>query len=265
MRNLILIMIIFFYSTVNAVKGDLHLFANTGYNLVYNDKSVSQFQNDFNEVWSNVLKEGYHKIGLSYQYQLGAVYWITDRLGMYLSMNRAQQNYEAEYVSGAKRVMKMKSRGLFNFGLNIGNADKFYLSAGFGVGTTLLNSYELYKDGTISYNYAYMYNYDSNINGVYSSFGFTYDINCNFKIYKGLRIVAGINGIAGSEYTDKSFLKGIDRNAPYETTYFPGDYKKYEAVTKMGTSYDYPVEEVAKARTYNFYIGIQYNIKLANL
>ncbi len=265
MRKLIVIVIALLTANANAAKGDLYLFANTGYNIIYHDKAIQQFHTDFNEVWSNVLKEGYHKTGLSYQYQLRAVYWITDKLGMYMSMNRARQNYEAEYLNGTKRIMKMKTRGLFNFGLNIGSAEKFYVSAGFGLGTTLFNSYELYKDGTISYNYAYQYNYDSNINGVYSNFGFTYDLSLNFNVYRGLRLVAGVNGLYGSEYTDKNQIKGIDRNALYETVYFPGDYKIYEELTHMGISYEYPLEKVAKARTYNFYLGVQYNIKLANL
>lgn len=265
MKKAIAIFLVLFSFSAFAEKGDLFLFVNGGYNLMYKDNSIDQFHSDFNEVWAGVLKEGYHKTGISYQYQLGAVYWLTNRFGMYLSSNHAQQNYEAEYLSGAKRVMKMKMRGLFNFGINLGNSDKFYVSTGFGVGTSLFDSYELYKDGTISYNYAFKYNYDSNINGVYSNFGFTYDISLNYKLIKGLRVVAGINGVYGSEYTDKNFIKGIDRNAAYETVFFPADYKQYESLTKAGTSYEYPANEIAKARTYNVYVGLQYNIKLKNL
>jgi hypothetical protein len=261
-KNLLFFVCLFCFSFSKAEKGEFYLYGNLGYNLAYKDKSIAVFQNDYNTLWSANLKEGFHKVGVPYQYQIGVSYWLLDKVGMYISTSYAQQNFLAEFKNGDQRMMRMKTRGVFNFGLNIGNAKRFYVSAGIGVGNSFFTSSVISKDGTESYGYAYEYNYESNINGVYSNYGFTYDISANVNLFKGLKLVAGISGLVGDEYTDKNMIKGIDRNSEYETVYFPSDYALYVAETSNATSYNYPTSKIAKANLYYLYLGLQYNIKL---
>ncbi|MCX6181293.1 MAG: hypothetical protein NT150_05160 [Bacteroidetes bacterium] len=252
-------------TTAYAGEGDFTVFINGGYNLIYQDLSISQFHKDYATVWGAGLKEGFHSTGIPFRYQFGASYWFLDKAGFYISTTYAQQSFTAEFNNGDKRIMQMKSKGLFNFGINLGNPDKIYFGLGCGVGTSLFNSSLVYKDGTTSYNYGYQYNYESAINGIYSDFGFSYEGNVYVHVFKGLHAMAGISGIIGSGYTDKNFIKGIDRNAPYETVFFPSDYITFVNATSNGTSYDYPTSKIAKAATFNAYIGLQYNIKLFKL
>lgn len=257
-RVLVLNIFIGISSVLNAQKGELQLFANAGYNLAFSDKALNTFFDQYYDVWQANTKEKFHKVGIPFQYQIGANYWFLDKVGFSMYYSYAQQSFRTDFTNDESRSIDVKTRTPFEFSVLFGNPNKFYMGIGFGVGYSSFISRYNYKGGVTSMGY------ESAINGVYSANGFSYNIDAVYKIYKNFKLVASAFGIVGSEYTDKNFMKGIDVHGINETVYFPSDYALYKSMMEGGTSFDYPVSSIAKLNHFHFFVGLQYTAKLVD-
>lgn len=245
------------YNSLGQKKGDFLLGLKGSYSALNKDRDLKQFQDEYNLVWANDIDKNWSKTGVPFGYSFEAIYWPLDNLGFFIGSSSLRYKESVLFKDGSKREFDHKLRNQWDFGVSIGNS-KIWTKFRLGVGNSVFTSARYSKDGEIDMNY------NSGINGVYSSFGFTYGADLHVKIFKNCSVFISYFKLSGSEYTDKNFMKGIDRNNLYENVFFPKDYTLYHQTTDVGRSYDYTFDHAAKAKWTNISIGIQYQIKLFN-
>lgn len=240
-------------------KGDLLIAIKGSYSALNKEKELAQFQNEYNQIWSNDIEKNWSKTGIPFGYSMEASYWPLDKLGLFFGSAWLRYKERVQFKDGTKREFDHKLNNQWDFGLAIGNTNLVWVKLRFGVGNSVFSSARYSKDGMVDMNY------NSGINGVYSSFGFTYGADLHVKLFKNCSVFLSYFNLSGSEYTDKNFMKGIDRNSPYENVFFPKDYTLYHQTTEAGRSFDYAAEHAAKSKWMNISVGIQYQFKLFNL
>lgn len=239
-------------------EGDFMIGVNGNFPFLKSDKDIRLFEDGYEKYWESTIDQKFQSKGIPYGYKIIANYWMMDYFGLcfdYSFLNYAQQ---IKFNNGESRVFDFKVRNYFEGGFCIGNPNKFSTNWIFGVGTSTFTSIKYYKDGEMDMNYT------SPINGVYSASGFSYRLDLNYKVSKQLSITFSYGGLKGSEYTDKSMMKGIDTHGKEETTYFPYDYAEYMTQINNQTSYDFSFDKIAKLKQSSFSIGVQYQFKLFN-
>jgi len=256
MKKIMVIIILFCSFELWAQFERFELFGNIGTALYSSERDLNFFKKQYNTLYASTLKEELGKSGIPVNYQIGAIYWFSEKFGFSLFYSYAAQNYRAEFNDKRVRNILVKSRTPFEGSLLFGKHDKLYLGVGIGFATSTLISSMEYADGVTSYNY------DASLNGVYSTYGFSYNVDVTWRIYKGVKLVGGIIGMAGSEYSDKSFIKGIDKNMFYETSQFPKDLEVYNSTVYSGASYDFTSESAAKMSHIHAYISLQYSLPI---
>lgn len=238
-------------------KGDFFIGIKGAYSAFNKERDLKQFKDQYNVVWANDIEKKWSKTGIPFGYSFEATYYSLNKLAFFIGSSRSRYKESVQFKDGSKREFDHKLRNQWDFGFLIGNS-KIWTKFRFGVGNSVFSSAKYFKDGEIDMNY------NSGINGVYSSFGFTYGADLHVKIYKNFSVFLSYFKLSGSEYTDKNFMKGIDRNNTFENVFFPKDYTLYHQTTDNGRSYDYTFDHAAKARWTNISIGIQYQIKIFN-
>lgn len=246
------------YNLYGQKKGDFLLELKGSYSAINKEKDLKQFQDEYNTVWANDIDKNWSKTGVPFGYSMEAIYWPLDKFGFFIGSSRLKYNESVLLKDGSKREFSHKLGNQWDFGIAVGNTNILWGKFRFGIGNSVFTSAKYAKGGEIDVNY------NSGINGVYSSFGFTYGADLHVKIFKNCSVFLSYFHLSGAEYTDKNFMKGIDRNNLYENAFFPKDYTLYHQTTDAGRSYDYTFDHAAKAKWTNISIGIQYQIKLFN-
>lgn len=246
------------YSIQAQESGDVVIGVSTNFPFLMKDKEINVFQTDYEKAYKLILDHGFNSSSIPYNYKFIANYWMSDFMGICFDYSFTHYQQKLKFTTGESREFSYNLRNYFEGGLCLGNPQRFYTNLIFGVATSTFSSTYYYKDGEKDMNYT------SPINGVYSASGFSYRLDLNYKIVKNIAIVLSYGGIVGSEYTDKSFMKGIDVHGASETVYFPNDFAEFNTQMSNNTSYNYPIDRIAKLKQSNFSIGIQYQFKLFN-
>jgi hypothetical protein len=238
-------------------SGNFYLVSSLGFSPYNSDKDIAGFQDGYDEYWKTSLSKTFTRDILAYNASFGAQYWLTKRMGFAYNVRYSTHGYRVEFTDGEKRELIFRVRSPLEFGLLLGNPNRFYMNLSFGYGNSRIISTREYKDGTRSMNF------DSPLNGVFSASGFTYRIEACFKLYKGLQFVGAIGGLGGSEYTDKNAIRGIDsRLGPYEIKGFPKEYPDFQSTVTAGSAYDYPMDKWAKVKYFTVSAGLIYRLQL---
>jgi hypothetical protein len=238
--------------------GDVQLGINANYIPWSTDKDFEAFQKGYETVWGKALSSGFQQKGIPFNLNFSISYWLNNYMGLYLNYGLSRYRKEVNFSSGDKRVFEFSMRQPFEGGFCLGNPKRVYVNLIFGFGTSTFSSIYYYKNGERDMNY------NSPLNGVYSASGFTYRFELAVNVFKNWNIIGSIGGIAGSEYSDKNFMKGIDAHGAYETSMFPVDYELYNTTANSGASYEFPYDKYAKLKNMNVTIGLKYNLKLFN-
>lgn len=234
-------------------EGDCIISAGLDYSTLHKDSDIDKFKTSYEELWTSVVTEKFHSKGLPFRYQFSLIYMFTDVIGFCLDASSTHYSQAIDFKLDQSRVFNYNQRVPFEGGFVVGRPENTYMKFKFGFATSTFTSIYYYGDGTSDMN---LY---APLNGVYSANGISYRVELLTKLTKRLKLVTSFGGITfGSQYSDKNFLKGIDNNAINESTFLPTDYKKFIS----SGSINYPYDEVAKLKSINLTIGLQYQIKL---
>lgn len=216
----------------------------------------NRFVSSYENYYSSTIDGSFSSLGLPVCSEIGVSYYIErdSKIGFALYFSQQTRGYEIGFKSGARREIHYNVYTPLDFGLIIGNPQsKFRFTTRFGVMDASIVSSYFYKDGSQSFNNV------SRLNGVYTSFGFFYKMNAEYRVWKGLHLMAGIGGGSGNnEFQDKSWA----RDFAYGMILFPTDLEAYEKAVNAGNSYDYPDDERLKPSYFQWYAGATYRINL---
>ena len=256
MKNLILfILVSLSFKGFTQEAGNAYLNIGADYSFFHTNKDVDLFKESYEKLFQSTIKEKFHTKSIPFKIQASFIYLLTERVGFCLDASYEKYQQEITLNNDQRRVFDFTTRIPFEGGFVFGNVNKIYTKMKFGFGTSTFTSIYYYKDNTRDMNYY------SPINGVYSANGISYRLELGFKIIKDLQMILSYGGITfGSEYSDKSMMKGIDRNMNSESTFLPTDYSKFLS----DISINYPYSEVAKLKYSSFSVGLQYQLKLFN-
>ena len=235
--------------------GNAYLNIGADYSFFHVNKDVDLFKESYEKLFQSTIKENFQTRNIPFKVQASFIYLLIDRVGFCLDASYEKYQQGITLNNDQRRVLDFTTRIPFEGGFVIGNVNKLYTKMKFGFGTSSFVSTYYYKDNTMDMNYY------SPINGVYSANGISYHLELGFNIVRNLQMVLSYGGITmGSEYSDKSMMKGIDRNANSESAFLPTDYGKFLSDIAV----NYPYNEVAKLKYSSFSIGLQYQIPLFN-
>lgn len=246
-------------STVQAqysdFKGRFCLLGHLSLNPFNRESGFADFNDSYETSWKNETKSAFQNQGLPWSWGLAGQYWLTSNMGFQYAVRYSTHTQAFTFTSGEKRLETFRNRSPLEFGVLVGNPQRLYFNFAFGLmDSRMICAYE-YADGTRSLST------EAYLNGVYSSFGFCYRLEAYMHIWKNLLAMVSLGGAAGSEYTDKSYIRGIDtRLGAYETTYFPADYELATQTIGQGQSYNYPTDKVVKLRQLSVSVGLSYRI-----